>query len=99
MGNWLCQNQNRHVYHKFSLVFFLQNPIKSSDLRVEEMEEFVHISVEEDLKSLKQVSQTAYVGSQAPKKLSDSLLAKRGMSLISAGKKKLLGGTLFFSQL
>ena len=60
------------------------------------MEEFVHISVEEDLKSLKQVSQTAYVGSQAPKKLSDSPLAKRGMSLISAGKKKLLGGTHFF---
>lgn len=29
---------------------------------------------------------------QAPKKLSDSPLAKKGMSLISAGKKKLLGG-------
>ena len=83
MNNW-AQND-------FIITHILQDQLKVEDLKMEEMEEFVHISVDEDLSP---PNQSTYVKSSASRKLSESPLAKRGMSLITAGKKKLLGGIL-----
>ena len=67
-----------------------QGRIRDSDL--EDSEEFVHLSVEEDLGLSSSLTLPTNTREQSPKKLSESPLAKKGMSLLSAGRKKLLGG-------
>ena len=66
--------------------------MRNKDSDMEDSEEFVHLSVEEDLRSASQATVPVNPRDQGPKKLSESPLAKKGMSLISAGRKKLLGG-------
>ena len=65
---------------------------RNRDSEVEDSDEFVHLSVEEDLRLSSSVPPPVNTRDQAPKKLSDSPLAKKGMSLITAGRKRLLGG-------
>ena len=69
---------------------FLKDQGKIRDSDFEDSEEFVHLSVEEDLKLSSSVP--VNMKEPSPKKLSNSPLAKKGMSLITAGRKKLLGG-------